>query len=92
MPDNIQNVAIMTKVNSDEAYQTAKRVNLILQQKKINVFAISPLCDDKMTSVSVKSVKDLDIDLILAIGGDGTIDHYSWAIIFMIAGCVYKLL
>jgi NAD+ kinase len=72
MPNNIQNVAIMTKVNSDEAYQTAKSVNRILQQKKINVFAILPLCDDKMTSVSINSVNDLDIDLILAIGGDGT--------------------
>ena len=72
MPDVIQNVAIMTKVNSDEAYQTAKGVSKLFFEKKIRVFAILPLCGDKMTSVSAESVKDLGIDLILAIGGDGT--------------------
>lgn len=72
MSNIIENVAIMTKVNSDEAYLTAKSVNMILLQKKINVFAILPLCDEKMTSVSIKSIQDLNIDLILTIGGDGT--------------------
>lgn len=72
MSNTIENVAIMTKVNSDEAYQTAKSVNMILRQKKINVFAVLPLCGEKMTSVNINSIKDLNIDLILAIGGDGT--------------------
>jgi NAD+ kinase len=72
MPNIIQNVAIMTKANSDEAYQTAKGVSKLLFEKKINVFAILPLCGDKMTPVSAESVKDLGLDLILAIGGDGT--------------------
>jgi NAD+ kinase len=72
MSNIIENVAIMIKIDSDEAYQTAKSVNLILLQKKINVYAILPLCGEKMTSVSINSIKHLDIDLILAIGGDGT--------------------
>jgi NAD+ kinase len=72
MSNIIENVAIMTKIDSDEAYQTAKSVNMILLQKKINVYAILPLCGEKMTSVSIDSIRDLDIDLILAIGGDGT--------------------
>lgn len=72
MPDTIQNVALMTKVNSDEAYQTAKSVSELLLGKKMNVYAILPLRGDKMTSVSAESVRDLKLDLILAIGGDGT--------------------
>ncbi len=72
MPNVIQNVALVTKVNSDEAYQTAKNVSELLVQKSMNVFAILPLRDDKMKSVSPESINDLKLDLIIAIGGDGT--------------------
>jgi NAD+ kinase len=72
MPKIIKNVAIITKVNNEEAYQTAKSVSELLHGKKINVFAILPLQGEKMTSVSPDSVTDLHLDLIIAVGGDGT--------------------
>ena len=84
MSNTIENVAIMTKVNSDEAHQTAKSVNMILLQKKINVFAVLPLCGEKMTSVNINSIKDLNIDLILAIG-----KHLSHVGVASLAHCEY---
>lgn len=72
MPNIIRNVAIITKINSIEAYQTAKSVSELLIGKKIKVYAIEPLFDEKMTSISPEAIGKLDLDLIFAIGGDGT--------------------
>src|SRR5215212_2002943 len=68
----IRIVAIITKTSSDEAYRTATGVSELLLERKVKVYAIHPLSGENMTSVSAESIGELDPDLILAIGGDGT--------------------
>lgn len=68
----IRNVAIITKINNDEAYRTAKGVSKLLLERNVNVFSIHPLSGQNMTSITAESVREHDLDLILAIGGDGT--------------------
>jgi NAD+ kinase len=72
MPNGIRNVAIITKINSIEAYQTAKSIGELLIGKRIKVYAIEPLYDEKMMSISPEAIGTLELDLIFAIGGDGT--------------------
>jgi NAD+ kinase len=72
MPKIIRNVAIITKINSDEAYRTAREVSKLLIERKVNVYSVDPLKGDNMTAITSQSAGDHDLDLILAIGGDGT--------------------
>jgi NAD+ kinase len=68
----VQNVVIITKTSSDEAYRTATGVSELLLRRKVKVYAMHPLSGENMTSISSESIGELDPDLILAIGGDGT--------------------
>src|ERR671914_2816442 len=68
----VQNVVIITKTSSDEAYRTATGVSALLLRRKVKVYAMHPLSGENMTSISAESIGELDPDLILAIGGDGT--------------------
>jgi NAD+ kinase len=72
MSNIIRNVAIITKINSDEAYRTAREVSKLLLERKVDVYSIDPLKGDNMTAIAAECAGDHDLDLILAIGGDGT--------------------
>jgi len=69
----IHNVAIITKINNIEAENAAKRIAKLLTKKKIEVYTIFPLTlgNSAMTTDS-ENLRNIDLDLAFAIGGDGT--------------------
>ena len=69
----IHNVAIITKINNIEAENAAKRIAKLLTKKKIQVYTIFPLTlgNSAMTTDS-ENLRNIDLDLAFAIGGDGT--------------------
>jgi NAD+ kinase len=72
MAPNILNVAIVTKMGSSEADSAAIKVATLLNRKKINVRCVLPFTIDGATPISPSELKDIKLDLVFAIGGDGT--------------------
>lgn len=69
----INNVAIISKVGSEESEDVAKKVAEKFLKKKSNVFTISPI--DVNGAKKLKSIKDIaniKLDLAVTLGGDGT--------------------
>jgi NAD+ kinase len=73
MAKTIHNVAIITKINNIEAESAAKRIAKLLTTKNIQVYTIFPLTlgNSAMTTDS-ENLRNIDLDLAFAIGGDGT--------------------
>jgi NAD+ kinase len=69
---NIRNVAIITKIGSSEADSAAMKVATLLNRRKINVHCVLPFILDIATPISPDELKDSKLDLVFAIGGDGT--------------------
>jgi NAD+ kinase len=69
---NIRNVAIITKVGSSEADSAAIKVATILNRGKINVHSVLPFIIEDATPIRPDELKDIKLDLVFAIGGDGT--------------------
>jgi NAD+ kinase len=69
---NMQNVAIITKAGSSEADSAAMKVANLLNRRKINVYSVLPLIIEDATPISSNELKDINLDLAFAIGGDGT--------------------
>ncbi len=65
---------IVTKAGSREAEAAAIKVAGLLSKSKVNTYVLQPLKTDSVitTSVAAEDLKDLKIDLVFAIGGDGT--------------------
>jgi NAD+ kinase len=73
MADTIRNVAIITKINNAEAETAAKRITNLLIARKIRVYSILPLTLENSTStVTPEDLKNINLDLAFAVGGDGT--------------------
>ncbi|MEP0825350.1 MAG: NAD(+)/NADH kinase, partial [Nitrososphaera sp.] len=74
MVPSIRNVIIVTKAGSREAEAAAIKVAGLLSKSKVNTYVLQPLKTDSVitTSVAAEDLKDLKIDLVFAIGGDGT--------------------
>src|SRR5215212_4139674 len=73
MADTIRNVAIITKINNAEAETAAERITNLLITRKIMVYSILPLTLENSTSVvTPEDLKNIDLDLAFAVGGDGT--------------------
>jgi NAD+ kinase len=72
MAPKIHNAAIMTKIGSREAEADAVRVARLLNASKVKVYSILPLKIDGTASVIQEELKGVKIDLVFAIGGDGT--------------------
>ena len=72
MAPKIRNAAIMTKIGSREAEADAVRVARLLNASKVKVYSILPLKIDGTASVTQEELKEVKIDLVFAIGGDGT--------------------
>jgi NAD+ kinase len=70
MTEVICNVALITKINSIQAEEAARRITKLLSSRDVKVYCISPLAVKDYTSKTVEELKR--IDLIFAIGGDGT--------------------
>jgi NAD+ kinase len=69
---NIRNVAIITKIGSSEADSAAMKVATLLNRRKINVHSVLPFIIEDATPVSPSELRDIKLDLVFAIGGDGT--------------------
>jgi NAD+ kinase len=72
MTPNIRNVAIITKLGSSEADSAAVKVAALLNRRKINVNSVLPSIINDATPIRPDELKDIKLDLIFAIGGDGT--------------------
>jgi NAD+ kinase len=72
MVPNIRNVAIITKIGSSEADSAAIKVSKLLGKSKVQVHSVFPLVIDDAMPVRPEELKDIKLDLVFAIGGDGT--------------------
>ena len=72
MEPNIHNVAIITKRESSEADSAAIKVATLLSRRKIKVHSVLPFTIDDATPIRPDELKDIKLDLVFAIGGDGT--------------------
>ncbi|MDQ3882078.1 MAG: hypothetical protein M3249_02815 [Thermoproteota archaeon] len=72
MAPNIRNVAIITKIGSDEADSAAIKVATLLNKRKIKVHCVLPFVIEDATPIKPDELKDIKLDLVFAIGGDGT--------------------
>ena len=72
MEPNICNVAIMTKIGSSEADSAAIKISKLLGKSKVHVHSVLPLVIDDAMPVRPEELKDINPDLVFAIGGDGT--------------------
>lgn len=69
---SIRNVAIIAKISSIEAQAAANKVARLLNKGKIKTYVISPLNVEGSISVMPEDLKVVKLDLVFAIGGDGT--------------------
>lgn len=72
MEPNIRNVAIISKIGSSEADSAAVKISKLLLKNKVQVHSVFPLIVDNALSVRPEELKDINPDLVFAIGGDGT--------------------
>ncbi len=72
MVPNIRRAAIITKMDSSEANAAANRVAGLLSKSKVKVYSVLPLEIDGAVPVSQEKLEDIELDIVLAIGGDGT--------------------
>src|SRR5918999_1398210 len=72
MAPNIHNVAIITKIGSSEADSAAIKVATLLSKRKIKVHCVLPFVIENATPIRPDEMKDIKLDLVFAIGGDGT--------------------
>ena len=72
MTPNIRNVVIITKLGSSEAESAAVKVAAQLNRRKINVNSVLPSVINDATPIRPDELKGIKLDLVFAIGGDGT--------------------
>jgi NAD+ kinase len=69
----ICNVAVITKINSIQAEEAARRITKLLSNRNVKVYCVYPLIvEEYSTSKRLEELKRINLDLIFAIGGDGT--------------------
>jgi NAD+ kinase len=72
MVPNISNVAIITKIGSSEAVNAALKVASLLRKNNVKVYSVLPFLADEATPIGLEELKNVKLDLVFAIGGDGT--------------------
>jgi NAD+ kinase len=72
MAPSILNVAIITKIGSSEADSAAVKVATLLNKRKIKVYTVLPFVIEDAMPIKPDELKDIKLDLVFAIGGDGT--------------------
>jgi NAD+ kinase len=69
---HIRKAAIVTKRETKEAENAGARVASLLIKNKVKTYSVLPLKIDGITPIKEEEVKDIELDLVFAIGGDGT--------------------
>jgi NAD+ kinase len=72
MAPSILNVAIITKTGSSEADSAGVKVASLLNKRKIKVYTVLPFVIEDAMPIKPDDLKDIKLDLVFAIGGDGT--------------------
>src|SRR5919197_6700534 len=72
MAPNIRRAAIVTKKENSEAEDAGTRVARLLIKNMVKTYTGLPLKIDGATPVKEEELKDVELDLVFAIGGDGT--------------------
>jgi NAD+ kinase len=72
MSGDIHGVAIVTKLNSREAEETANTIVKILTAQNVTSYSILPLMLQGSKAVSYSDLVNSNVDMAIAIGGDGT--------------------
>ena len=72
MAPKIRNVAIITKIGSSEADNAAIKVSKLLGKSNVQVHSVLPLVIEDAMALRPEQLKDIKLDLVVAIGGDGT--------------------
>lgn len=72
MAPSILNVAIITKIGSSEADSAAVKVASLLNKRKIKVYTVLPFVIEDAMPIKPDELKEIKLDLVFAIGGDGT--------------------
>ena len=69
MADAICNVAVITKINSIQAEEAARRITKLLTSREVKVYGVYPLIIEEYgTSKTLEELKRINLDLIFAIG------------------------
>jgi NAD+ kinase len=68
----IEKAAIITKIKNSLANDAAQHIAKFLAEKKIEVFSVEPLGVNNIHLVEPAELVNTDLDLVFAIGGDGT--------------------
>ena len=72
MAREMKKVAIITKLNSAEAEEAARKIIGVLSAKQIETYSIVSFGAARCMLVSPDKLRKLDLDLVVAVGGDGT--------------------
>jgi NAD+ kinase len=72
MAPRIYSAAIITKIDSSEAEAAANKVAKLLNANKVKTYCVLPVKIDGSTSMTHEELKGVKIDIVFAIGGDGT--------------------
>lgn len=69
----IRNVAVVTKHDSSFAEDVARKAAKLFQERNVHVYTIAPFSIEKGTTLQhLNELNGKDIDLAIAVGGDGT--------------------
>lgn len=68
----IKKAAIFTKIKNGLAKDAARHIAKFLDEKRIKVFSVEPLDVNNIHLVEPAVLMNTDLDLVFAIGGDGT--------------------
>ncbi len=72
MVPRINSAAIIAKIDSTEAVAAANKVTKLLNANKVKTYCVLPLKIDCATSMNQEELKKVKIDIVFAVGGDGT--------------------
>lgn len=72
MAPQINKVAIITKIKNELARDAARFIANFLEKKEIKIFSVESLDIENVQCVDPTQLVNTDLDLVFAIGGDGT--------------------
>ena len=65
-------MAIVTKFNNPVAIDAGRKIAEYFKTRNVQVFSVNNIDRSDVILVSPEKIRDLDLDLVFAVGGDGT--------------------